>query len=230
MESFTIGWHLSSYYGRNADHSNLDDYCHHIIFGWLTSGPTPQVASPAAHMYVCGSKLRDVVWVRVFGIDSSNSFPGHAIFDRLEDSSWFTWKMHQFTLAKHTLAARSIQNHTHVPRLWLKALYALLRTRRRHPSMARRLCRVSTPWERQATFLSDDSSNKRLVQLHDRLPRGSQAAWRRSRSTNVVHDRGWTQTHIHTCTYLIGTWPMATFPPLLWEKTGELSDDYCFKL
>ncbi len=27
----------------------------------LTSGPTPQVASSAAHMYVCSSKLRDVV-------------------------------------------------------------------------------------------------------------------------------------------------------------------------
>ncbi len=29
------------------------------------------------------------------------------MFGGLEDGSWFTWKMHQFTLAKHTLAARS---------------------------------------------------------------------------------------------------------------------------
>ncbi len=28
---------------------------------YITSGPTPQVASPAAHMYACSSKLRDVV-------------------------------------------------------------------------------------------------------------------------------------------------------------------------
>ncbi len=154
-------------------------------------------------MYVCGSKLRDVVWVRVFGIDSSNSFPGLAMFDRLEDGSWFTWKMHQFKLAKHTLAARSIQNHTHAQRLWVKALYALLRARRRHPSMARRLCRVSTPWERQATFLSVDSSNKRLVQLHDRLPRGSQAAWRRSRLRNVGHDQRGPVEHKHTYIHVL---------------------------
>ncbi len=41
----------------------------------LTSGPTPQVASSAAHMYVRASKLRDVkdkcmlVGVQVFGMD-----------------------------------------------------------------------------------------------------------------------------------------------------------------
>ncbi len=29
--------------------------------GIHTSGPTPQVASSAAHMYVCSRKLRDVV-------------------------------------------------------------------------------------------------------------------------------------------------------------------------
>ncbi len=27
----------------------------------ITSGPTPQVASSAAHMYVCNSELRDIV-------------------------------------------------------------------------------------------------------------------------------------------------------------------------
>ncbi len=125
------------------------------------------------------------------------------MFGRLEDGSWFTWKMHQYTLAKHTLAAQSLQNPTHVPRLWLEALYALLRTRRRHPSMARRLGRVSPPRERQATVLSDDSSDKRLVQLHDRLPWGSQAAWRRSRFRNVGHDqRGALNTNTHTYMYL----------------------------
>ncbi len=44
----------------------------------------------------------------MLGIDSSNSFPDHAMFGRLEDGSWFTWKMHQFTLAKHTLATYMI--------------------------------------------------------------------------------------------------------------------------
>ncbi len=91
--------------------------------------------------------------------------------------------------------------------------------------------RVSSAWERQATFLSDDSSDKRLVQLHDGLAQGSQAAWRRSWLRIVVDDqRGaveWTQAHLYTCTYLMGTWPMVTFPPLLWEKMGELSDG-CF--
>ncbi len=46
--------------------------------------------------------------------------------------------------------------------------------------MATRLGRVSPPRERQATLLSDDGSDKRLVQLHDRPPRGSQAVWRHS--------------------------------------------------
>ncbi len=44
--------------------------------------------------------------------------------------------------AKHTLAAQSLQNPTHVPRLQLDAL---LRTRRRHPSMASQLGCVSSP-------------------------------------------------------------------------------------
>ncbi len=35
-------------------------YMYMIVYLY-TSGPTPQVASPAAHMYVCSSKLRDVV-------------------------------------------------------------------------------------------------------------------------------------------------------------------------
>ncbi len=51
----------------------------HMIAIILISGPTPQVASSAAHMYICSSKLHDVVWVRVFGIDSSNSLPDYAI-------------------------------------------------------------------------------------------------------------------------------------------------------
>ncbi len=155
------------------------------------------------YMYVCSSKLRDVVWVRVFGIDSSNSLPDHAMFGRLEDGSWFKWKMHQFTLAKHTSAARSLQNPTHAPRLWLEALYALLQTRRRHPSMAPR---VSQPWEWAATFLLDDSSDKRLVQLHDRLPRGSQAAWRRSRLRNVVDDQREVVEHKHTYIHVLTLW------------------------
>ncbi len=149
----------------------------------------------------------------MFGIDSSNSLPDHAMFGRLEDGSWFKWKMHQYTLAKHTLAARSLLNHTHAPRLWLEALYALLRTRRRHPSMARRLCRVSMPRERQAAFLSDDSSDKRLVQLHDRLPRGSQAAWRRSRLRNVVHDQRGAVEHKHTCIHVLTLWARDQWRP-----------------
>ncbi len=41
-----------------------------ILYGlYITSGPTPEVASSAAHMYVCSNKLRDAVWVLVFGID-----------------------------------------------------------------------------------------------------------------------------------------------------------------
>ncbi len=39
----------------------------------------------------------------MFGIDSSNSLQLRYVWL----SSWFMWKMHQFTLAKHTLAARS---------------------------------------------------------------------------------------------------------------------------
>ncbi len=35
-------------------------------------------------MYVCSSKLRDVVRVRVFGIDSSISLPDYAMFSRLD--------------------------------------------------------------------------------------------------------------------------------------------------
>ncbi len=68
--------------------------------------------------------------------------------------------------------------------------------------MGRRLGHVSTPSERQATFLSDDSSDQRLVQLHERLPRGSQAAWRRSRLRNVVHDQCGAVEHKHTYIYV----------------------------
>ncbi len=64
----------------------------------------------------------------MFGINSTNSLPDYAMFGRLEDGSWLAWKLLQFTLVKHTLAARSLQNPTHAPRLWLEALYALLRT------------------------------------------------------------------------------------------------------
>ncbi len=149
----------------------------------------------------------------MFGIDSSNSLPDHGMFGRLEDGSWFTWKMHQFTLAKLTVAARSLQNHTHAPRLWLEALYALLRRRRRHRSMARRLGRVSPPRERQATFLSDDSSEKSLVQLHDRLPRGSQAAWRRSRLRNVAHDQRGAVEHKHTSIHVLTLWARDQWRP-----------------
>ncbi len=83
-----------------------------MSFHDFTSGLTPQVASSAVHMYICSSELRDVVWVRVFGINSSNSLPDYAMFGRLEDGSWFTWKMHQFTLAKYTLAAQSVQTNS----------------------------------------------------------------------------------------------------------------------
>ncbi len=141
----------------------------------------------------------------MFGIDSSNSLPDHAMFGHLEDGSWFMWKMHQYKLAKQ-LAAQSLQIPTHVPRLWLEALYALLWTRRRHPSMARRLGRVSPPRERQATFLSDDSSDKRLVQLHDRLLLGSQAAWGRSRLRNVAHDQHGAVEHKHTYIHVLTLW------------------------
>ncbi len=185
-------------------------YCNKIN---NTSGPTPQVASSAAHMYVCSSKLCDVVWVRVFAIDYSNSLPDHAMFGGLEDGSWVMWKMHQFTLAKHTLATRSLTNSTHAPCLWLEALYTLLRTRRRHPSMAPRLGRVSLPWEWQATFLPVDSSDKRLIQLHDRLPRGSQAAWRRSRIRNVVHDQRGAVEHKHTYIHVLTLWTRDQWQP-----------------
>ncbi len=66
---------------------------------------TPNHYSSAAHMYVWSSKLHDVVRVRMIIIDSSNSLSDHTMFGRLEDGSWFMGKMHQFTLAKHTIAA-----------------------------------------------------------------------------------------------------------------------------
>ncbi len=65
--------------------------------------------------------------------------------------------------------------------------------------MAPRLGRISPPREWQATFLSDDSSDKRLIQLHDRLPRGSEAAWRRSR---LMNGAGQLNTNTHTYMYL----------------------------
>ncbi len=72
--------------------------------------------------------------------------------------------------------------------------------------MASRLGRDSLPRERQATFLSDDSSDKTLVQLHDRLPPGGQVAWRCSRLRSVVHEytisAGQLNTSTHTYMYL----------------------------
>ncbi len=119
--------------------------------------------------------------------------------------------MHQFTLAKHTLAARSFQISTQVP---LCVLYVLLWTLRRHPSMAPWLGRVSSPREQAATFLSDDSSDQWLVQLDDRLLRGSQAACRRSRLRNVVVDQRGAVEHKHTYVHVLTLWAMATFPTL----------------
>ncbi len=51
------------------------------------------------------------------------------------------------------------------------------------------------------TFLSDDSNDKRLVQIHDRLLWGSQATWRRSRLGSVVDNQRRAVEHKHT--YLI---------------------------
>ncbi len=92
---------------------------------YITSGPTPQGQVVRLHILHLDSKLRDVVWVRVFDIDLQTRY---AMFGRVEDSGWFMWRLHQFTLAKHTLAARSLQNPTHIPCLWLYALYTLLLT------------------------------------------------------------------------------------------------------
>ncbi len=72
--------------------------------------------------------------------------------------------------------------------------------------MAPRLGRVSSPRERAATFLSDDSSDKGLVQLYDRLPWGSQAAWRRSRLRNVVDDQREAVEHKHTYIHVLTLW------------------------
>ncbi len=145
-----------------------------------------------------------LVWVRALGIDSSNSLPDHAMFGR------FKWKMHQFTLAKHRLAARSFQNPTLVPHLWLEALYALLWTQRRHLSMAPRLGRVSPSWERQATFLLGDSSEKGqysfMIDYH-------RAAWRRSRLRNVVDDQCGAVEHKHTYTHVLTLWARDQWRP-----------------
>ncbi len=165
-------------------------------------------------MYICSSKLPDVVWVRVFGIDCSNSLPDHAMVGRLEDGSWFTWKVHQFTLAKHTLAARSLHNHIHAPRLWLEALFALLRKRRRHPSLASRLGRPCFSALRAASHLPVRwQQRQRLVQLHDRLPRGSQAAWRRSRLRNMVDDQRKAVEHKHTYIHVLTLWARDQWRP-----------------
>ncbi len=47
----------------------------------------------------------------MFGIDSSNSLPIHAMFSCLEDGSWFMWKMHQYTPAKHILAKLNVRKN-----------------------------------------------------------------------------------------------------------------------
>ncbi len=99
-----------------------------ITIIYITSGPTPQVTSSAAHMYVWNSKLHDVVWVRMIIIDSSNSFPDHTMFGRLVDGSCFMWKMLQFSLAINTLAARSLQSPKSVYKLSPTSLSAFERT------------------------------------------------------------------------------------------------------
>ncbi len=104
-----------------------------------------------------------------------------------------------------------------------RAVRLAIRTRRRHPSMAPRLGRISPPRERQATFLSDDSSDKRLVQLHDRLPRGSVAAWRRSRLRNVVHDRRGAVEHKHTYIHVLTLWARDQWRPFrLFHSSSSL--------
>ncbi len=66
------------------------------------------------------------------------------------------------------------------------------------------------------------------VNAHPRfLAREFQAPWALNREITVDDQRGageHKRTYIHTCTYLMGMWPMATFLPLMWEKTSELSD------
>ncbi len=88
-----------------------------------------------------------------------------------------------FNSVKPRLAAQSLQNHIHTPR---------------HLSMAPRLGRLSPPWGRQATFLLDDSSDKRLVQLHDRLPQGSQSSRSEASSIEKRSSVGQLNTNAHT--------------------------------
>ncbi len=133
-----------------------------------------QVATLAVHMCVQANKL----WVHI----SLSTRVWHWFFDlairpcHLEDGSWFTCKMHQFTLAKHTLA----------PQLGC----------------------VSSPWERQATFLSDNSS----IQLYKR------GAWRYSQLRKVVDDQ---QLNTNTHTYMYFPYGHVTDDDLSAALVGE---------
>ncbi len=113
------------------------------------------------------------------------------------------WKMHQFTPAKHTLAARSLQKPCTRTAFVAGRAVRLTMDLKMAPvnGSSIRPC-GSLPSERQAIFLSDDSSDKRLVQLHNRLRtvqvKYRQAAWRHSRLRNVVDDQHGAVEHKHT--------------------------------
>ncbi len=132
----------------------------------------------------------------MFGIESLNSLPDNAMFGRLEDGSW---KIHQFTLAKHISCTIPPKPYTRTA--FVAVCTVRLATNSKTASVNGSSIRPCfPPTERAGTFLSN--SDKRPVQLHDRLPRASQAAWRRSRLSNVVDDQRRAVEHKHTMSYI----------------------------
>ncbi len=135
----------------------------------------------------------------MFGIDSSNMVPDHAIFGHLEGGRCIS-----HASQTHISCMTPPKPYTRTAFVAVRAV--CLATNSKTALVNGSSSRLYFSAQKAAChLLLDDSNDKRLVQLCNRLPRGSQAAWRHSRLRNVIHDQCGAvehKTHIHTCTFL----------------------------
>ncbi len=81
MGYWRILWNIGKYCGLLENTVFSFVWVDVIVFLWIIClySCCFSLSNSVAHMYVWSSKLRDAVWVRVFGIDSSNSPPDYAV-------------------------------------------------------------------------------------------------------------------------------------------------------
>ncbi len=130
------------------------------------------------------------------------------------------WKMHQFTLAKHT-----------PPKPYTRTAFVAGRAVRLATDLKTAPVNgysIRPCFSAQRAASNPPVGDKRLVQLHNRPPQGSQAVWRHSRLRNVVDDQREEVEHKHTYIHVPTLWARDQWRPFRRScgriKTSELSD------